>query len=127
MFTLRCITAIRFAQFLVAFVITMLSYPVAAQPRYTIQDLGDLGSGLSIPYALNNRGQVVGTSYTGTEMHAFLWERNVMRDLGTIPGFKRSSAQGINDSGQIVGFVEALDIFTNAFVWQNGVMQITGV
>ena len=61
-----------------------------------IRNLGALGGNQSFAIGINNRGQVTGIaendvpdpfSFLGaTESHAFLWERGVMRDLGTLGG-----------------------------------------
>jgi probable HAF family extracellular repeat protein len=51
-------------------------------------DLGSLGGTWGTPNALNNVGQVVGTSdLEGDEIfHPFLWERGSITDLGTLGG-----------------------------------------
>ena len=46
-------------------------------------------------------------------------------DLGTLPGSSTSIATGINDSGQVVGYL-ANDGPSRAFFWQNGVMTDIG-
>jgi probable HAF family extracellular repeat protein len=70
-------------------------------------DLGTLpGRSDSNAFGINNRGQVVGESDTGTSPYlpnAFLFEHGVMTDLGTLPGDNFSEAVGINESGQIAG------------------------
>ena len=53
--------------------------------------------------ALNSRDQVVGWVQQGSEQHAFLWDRGVLRDLGTVSGAS-TLATGINDSGVVTGW-----------------------
>jgi probable HAF family extracellular repeat protein len=72
-------------------------------------DLGSLG-GQSVAEAINNYGQVVGNSSITPESgytHAFLYSGSNMVDLNTLidqdSGWTLSSANGINDSGKIVG------------------------
>jgi len=61
----------------------------------------------SNPFDINKRAQVVGrlvADENGVPIsHAFVWERGVRHDLGTLPGLPNSEAQSINDKGQIVG------------------------
>ena len=74
---------------------------------YTITNLGSLGGTVSLPVALNNRGEVVGYSGTANNAaaHAFLYRHGTMIDLGTLGG-TISDAMGINDRGAIVGLSE---------------------
>lgn len=71
---------------------------------YRVTDLGSLLGGYTIPQAINNKGQIVGSNYTPASDtgHAFLWENGVMTDLGTLGG-EWSAAWDINDNGVIVG------------------------
>jgi probable HAF family extracellular repeat protein len=82
-------------------------------------DLGTLGGRGSFAYAINDRGQIVGTSTTATgQMHGFLWQDGQMRDLG-IQG--ETLPKDINNSGQVVGwsdFGQEGDYF--GFLWQAG-------
>jgi probable HAF family extracellular repeat protein len=78
----------------------------AATPaRYTITDLGTLGTGnLSVANAINNAGVVVGyTDVTGGLPHGFRWSAGTMTDLGTEQGGDDSTANAINEAGQIAG------------------------
>jgi probable HAF family extracellular repeat protein len=53
--------------------------------------------------ALNSHDQVAGWIQQGPEQHAFLWDRGVLRDLGTVSGAS-TMATGINDSGVVTGW-----------------------
>ena len=82
---------------------------------------------LNLPQAINNKTQVVGASDLSgdTINHAFLWEKGVMTDLGTLPGYPHSIAEGINDEGQVVGGASEQPFLggnCTAFLWQDGVM-----
>jgi probable HAF family extracellular repeat protein len=121
--------------------------------RGKVINLGTLGGNASWAGAINDRGQVVGAalndipdSFSGslaigpffpltTQLHGFLWEHGVMKDLGTLGG-PDSQAQYINARGQIAG--QSFTDFTpnppvtapacitagiptqHPFLWQNG-------
>ncbi len=79
-------------------------------------DLGSLGGNPqntgfieSEANSINNLTQIVGYSYTTTNLkHAFLWEKNTMFDLNNLIahnlGWELTSALKINDRGQIIGY-----------------------
>ncbi len=83
----------------------------------------------SRPYAINNRGQIVGASDTADiippykapfappvpGMHACLWDRGQVISLGSLAPGEGSEAYGINDRTQIVGRSG-----NNAFLWEFG-------
>jgi len=76
----------------------------AAAQSYHFTDLG----WNSVPYGINNAGQVVGTTYSPDYLagyvveHASLWNGISVTDLGTLGG-SRSDSTGINNAGQVVG------------------------
>jgi probable HAF family extracellular repeat protein len=97
--------------------------------------LGTLpGPGLdySVASGINNSSQIIGNSFTlgpGSSMRGWIWENDVMTDLGTLSGDK-SSANAINDQGQIVGYSQIYhpeDYMTHAFKWENGTMTDLGI
>src|SRR6266571_1884821 len=84
-----------------------------------------LGSGYAL--GINKSGQVVGSTDTLNGPHAFLWSSGSgMQDLGTLPGDNQSQANGINDSGQVVGLSLNFIPLSNsnpiyhAFLWSSG-------
>jgi probable HAF family extracellular repeat protein len=81
-------------------------------------DLGTLGGAWTLASAINDKGQVAGTSETATgEIHAFLWEDGHMTDLGGAPG-AFMDVQGINERGQVVGF--QLEGVQACWLWDHG-------
>ena len=106
---------------------------------------GTLGGHESLSQAVNDRGQVVGIAlnaipdpispigFVGTQMRAFLWEKGVMQDLGTLGG-PDAWARYINNGTQIAGVSftnsainpETGQPTTHAFLWQHGEMRDLG-
>lgn len=84
---------------------------------------------------LNDQGQVVG-EIAGVddpwEFRAFVWSmRDGLTDLGTLPGAEWSTALGINERGQVVGFsgtgAPGEPDWFHAFVWdQEAAMRDLG-
>jgi len=93
-----------------------------------VVDLGNLGGktgqgGGNIAFAINNRGQAVGSSDLpgDTTSHAFLWTKATkMQDLGTLSGDVASAAIAINEHGEIVGLSVEANGNARAVVWHNG-------
>ncbi len=90
----------------------------------TMQDLGTLGGNTSNGYGINDSGEATGSAdlagNTGT--HAFLYSNGHTHDLGTLPGYDGSTGLGINNAGQVTGFLSATGT-TQAFLYSGG--QIT--
>jgi probable HAF family extracellular repeat protein len=100
-------------------------------------DLGTLGGTSAVVGSLqnpgaggsiNNRGQVIGTSNLAGDLihHPFLWDRGVLKDLGTLGG-DLGEAWWINDGGQVVGRADLPGSQVHhAFLWKNGTMTDLG-
>ena len=72
--------------------------------------------------AINNAGQIVGTSPApGFTLHATLWSPSLVpQDLGTLGG-SESRAIDINNSGQVIGWSQlAGNASSSFFLWSSG-------
>jgi probable HAF family extracellular repeat protein len=95
----------------------------------TITQLGTLGGGpQTFVNGMNDAGVIVGSSLPleGT-YHAYVYSAGAMTDLGT-PYEYESSANGINNSGDIVGSIAgwAVEAPEHAFLYSGGVMHDLG-
>jgi probable HAF family extracellular repeat protein len=104
-----------------------------------MQDLGTLGTGTdAMSQFINDRGQIVGWSYTSTAANtscpfflplatgSFIWDSaNGMRDLGTLGG-TCVIATGVNDSGIVIGDNVNDEPIERAFLWKDDVIQDLG-
>jgi probable HAF family extracellular repeat protein len=80
----------------------------SVQQRWVMRDLGTLGGAYSVAEAINERGQVAGTSRTATgERHVFHWRDGRMDDLGLYgfdapwPGGVVAPDVALNERGQV--------------------------
>jgi probable HAF family extracellular repeat protein len=97
-----------------------------------MQDLGTLPGGNSgTAYGINSTAYAVGDADAFSIPRAFIWHDNngngvsdscELQDLGGVP-FDYTFASDINDANQVVGGVESVLGETEAFTWQNGVLQ----
>jgi probable HAF family extracellular repeat protein len=95
-----------------------------------LNDIGNLG-GSSSAAGLNSLGDVTGYSYlsSATATHPFLFHNGVMTDLGIPTGYNSITANGVNDSDQVVGQFTTPFKRTSighAFLWQNGTFRDIG-
>src|SRR5207253_2442604 len=90
----------------------------AATGPFILMDLGTLGGNRGVARAVNNSGQVVGTSSTaGGEKRALSWTAaGGMVDLGTLGG-TGSTAVDVNNRGQVVGNSSTAGGKNHAFSW----------
>jgi probable HAF family extracellular repeat protein len=91
-------------------------------------------------HALNNTGMATGWSQVNQKyahglpflpIHAFLWRKSVMTDLGVLPGYDNFHATALNDQGEVIGAMSSdaesqsgPDPASNlhGFLWRNGKM-----
>lgn len=102
-----------------------------------MQDLGTLGGNDAAAFFINERGQVMGWSYTSTTqascpsfplaVGSFIWEKETgMRDLGSLGAGTCTLASDLNNRGQIVGYA-VKENFSRAFVWDHGsIRELSG-
>ncbi len=101
-------------------------------------DLGAvLGSGMSsFGRDINNAGWIVGdrVNVNGGATRGFVWRDGQFEDLGSLGGSDpirfgtTTSAQDVNDRGQIVGAsMPAKGAPLHAYIWENGTMRDLGV
>ncbi len=109
-----------------------------APPHYTVTDLGTLGGTFSFGLGLNNKGWVAGFSTPPGDqsVHAFVWRKGVITDLGTFGGPDSiTSFSPFSERGEVGGEAETPTPDPNGedfcffgthltclpFVWQDGV------
>ena len=84
-----------------------------------ITALPPLDGGFSYALAINDLSQIVGQSDEGFDVvHAVAWIDGQIHDLHNTNAGKSSSAWGINNVGQVVGWVGVPPINDHAFLWE---------
>ena len=99
-----------------------------APASWKVVDLGTLHGGSSMATAINNRGQVVGSS----DGHVFLWSGGKLRDLGAVDGEFPPPVNpvGINNHGDVAlarntATYQGYEAW-HAFRWRNGKLTDLG-
>ena len=84
-----------------------------------MQDLGPLPGGTTsaIARGINDRGQILGILTISGQNRCFLWESGETQTFG-LPG-EGCQPEGINNNGQVVGWVPG----QGGFLWEQGKMQ----
>jgi probable HAF family extracellular repeat protein len=102
-----------------------------------MKDLGTLGGSDALAFLVNERGQIVGQSYTNSiasincvaaplTTHSFLWEGGKMLDLGTFGG-TCTYPNWLSQRGQVVGVSNlAGDATHHGFLWSDGALTDVG-
>jgi probable HAF family extracellular repeat protein len=100
-----------------------------------MRDLGTLGGNDAFAEFVNERGQVVGNSYTNSvpnpettipTVAPFVWEDGHMLNIGTLGGVF-GTASGLNNRGQVAGTSDlAGDQAAHPFLWQQGSLRDLG-
>jgi probable HAF family extracellular repeat protein len=95
----------------------------------SMRDLGALGGPDSFAWFINGGGQVAGVSYTSDQVdpntgqppvHAFLWQKGDMQDLGSLGGSVPTfgGVVGLNNRGEVVGQSGLVgDQHAHPFLW----------
>jgi len=94
-----------------------------------MQNIGNFGGIFSNAWAMNNQGHVVGSAGANPSdgslypFRAFLYDGSVLQDLGVMFEGGNSSAYGINEHGQVVGFTDT-DTGSATYLYSDGKMVL---
>lgn len=59
--------------------------------------------GTTVPVAVGDHGQVIGTSFDGSNGRVFVWDDGALTDLEPLPGWFPGGAVAVNHRGDVVG------------------------
>ena len=99
---------------------------VLKKGRFTAFEVPD-ASIETLPYDINERGEIVGRFFDGTSEQAFMRDRAGRFTTIRIPGARAAWASGINNRGQVVGIysentpnVKDPNAKQHGFLWEHG-------
>ena len=99
-----------------------------AAPAYSLSDVGTFDDPFfrsSEGSAINNSGQVTGSSTLSLDAKAFLYDGGLLKNLGTLGG-AASFGAGINSSGWVTGAAQRSTGESRAFLYNGSQMQDLG-
>ncbi len=103
----------------------------AADPAWTIKDVGTLGQTSSEAGGVNELGQVTGASVvtSGQAYHAYVYKNGALTDISASPEWI-NLGRGINNAGQVVGYTATSwsqeQVRVTPFLYKDGVMTVLG-
>lgn len=79
---------------------------------------------LHVAIRINGTGQILGWGRDANipALHAFIFEKGIVTDLGTFTPDGNSEPFDMNNQGHVVGNATAIAQFEHAFLWKDGVM-----
>lgn len=98
----------------------------AQSPTFSLQVLNNLSGveGAGAVSGINNAGEAVGGTGgapgCGVSGCAVIWRNATPTRLGVVAGELESEARGINNVGQIIGYVSITENVFQAVIWNNG-------
>lgn len=95
-------------------------FHAAVWSRGKVTDLGAGPFNRSNTYGINERGWVIGWTYSDTQdERGTLWRRGVATDVGTLGGHS-AHLISVNNRGQILGMSELVNGYDRPVLWQRG-------
>jgi probable HAF family extracellular repeat protein len=93
-------------------------------PHYTVTEMKELVD----VRGFNNKGQAVGLMFptppSKSETQAFVWSKQGVQMLPTVPGAESAIAVDINDKGDVVGWATMRDGKSQAVCWIRGKLKV---
>jgi probable HAF family extracellular repeat protein len=93
-----------------------------------MHDLGTLGGTYGDATSINSNGVVAGYAQLSGDAisHAYIYTNHLLIDIDTLNTGRASVSQGMNNKGQVVGYLYEANGNYNAFLYSGGAMQDLG-